>query len=80
MAFSGHFTLHDLHGRQPNSLVYHAHQLNLLGNNRFALFDNGRMNTFSSTVVIKVDEEEQQAYLEFRSVLNQAHSTQEHDA
>jgi hypothetical protein len=46
--------------------VYHAHQLNLLGNNRFALFDNGRMNTFSSTVVIKVDEEEQQAYLEFR--------------
>lgn len=47
-------------------LVYHAHQLNLLGGNRFLLFDNGRMNTFSSAVIIRVDEVKEEAHLEFR--------------
>eukprot|EP01010_Urceolus_cornutus_P001911 NODE_248_length_1928_cov_268.591272_g198_i0.p1 GENE.NODE_248_length_1928_cov_268.591272_g198_i0~~NODE_248_length_1928_cov_268.591272_g198_i0.p1 ORF type:complete len:591 (+),score=99.84 NODE_248_length_1928_cov_268.591272_g198_i0:86-1858(+) len=59
----GHMKLFE-NGQQVKKIVHHAHQLSMLGDNRFLLFDNGVNH--SSYVVVHVNESHQTAVVEFR--------------
>lgn len=63
----GNFTLYDIHGKEKNSLFYHAHALEKIRDNTFLIFDNDFHNKTdandrqSRLLEIVLDEDKMQA-------------------